>query len=157
MVNEMDYSATDKFVSQEFLEKTLREFYCKDESCKGWETNVITQPKTVNNIVEVGAERIAAGPGVGQIIADKNLARKIDHTILKPEATSDEVKELCAEAKKFTFASVCVNPVHVKLCSKLLSGTEVKVCTVIGFPLGATTTEVKSLKPNKLFLTVRKK
>ncbi len=97
----------------------------------------------MNNIVNVGAERIAAGPGIGESLADKNLARKIDHTLLKPDATPDDVAELCGEAKKYTFASVCINPGHVKQCSDLLKGTEVKVCTVIGFPLGANTTETK--------------
>ena len=142
----MEYPTFDLDVSPEFLEKTLRDFYCKGESCKGWETNVVTLPKTIKNIVEVGAERIAAGIGVGNSIADKNLARKIDHTMLKPDATPDEIKSICEEAKKYNFASVCVNPCYVSLCSKLLKGTEVKVCTVIGFPLGATTTEVKKFE-----------
>ena len=63
--------------------------------------------------------------------------------MLKPDATPDEIKELCAEAKKYGFASVCVNPGYVQLCSSLLQGTDVRICTVIGFPLGSTTTEVK--------------
>lgn len=139
----MSYTASDKLKAEELLEKTLREFYCKEESCKGWETNVVAQPKAVNNIVSVGAERIAAGPGVGESLADKNLARKIDHTLLKPDATPGDIDELCKEAKEYTFASVCVNPGHVKQCGDLLKGTDVKVCTVIGFPLGANTTETK--------------
>ncbi len=139
----MSYINSNKINAEELLEKTLREFYCKDNTCKGWETNVVTQPKTVQNIVNVGAERIAAGPGIGDILADKTIARKIDHTLLKPEATPAEVAELCAEAKKYEFASVCVNPGYVSLCAELLKDTNVKVCTVIGFPLGATTTEVK--------------
>ncbi len=143
MVNKMSYPSHSTIDPQELLEKTMREFYCKNESCKGWETNVVTQPKAVQNIVQFGAERIAAGPGIGDILADKNLARKIDHTLLKPEATEDEIRELCAEAKKYDFASVCINPGYVSLCSQLLKGTNVKVCTVIGFPLGATTTETK--------------
>jgi deoxyribose-phosphate aldolase len=68
----------------------------------------------------------------------------IDHTLLKPDATPAMVTQLCAEARQYHFASVCVNPTHVKLCADLLSGSEVKVCTVIGFPLGANTTEVKA-------------
>lgn len=135
--------AIQRVVSQVFLEKSLRDFYCKDESCKGWETNVITQPTAVKNIVNVGADRISAGLGVGDNLIDMEIARKIDHTMLKPEATPDEIKTLCEEARKYHFASVCVNPGHVKLCGSLLKGTDVKVCTVIGFPLGATTTEVK--------------
>ena len=143
MVNKMNSKIPDEDVSREFLEKVLSDFYCYGDSCRGWETNVITQPKTINNIVKVGAERIAAGKGIGNSLKDKNLASKIDHTLLKPDATPDEIKELCAEAKKFGFASVCVNPGYVSLCSSMLEGTEVRICTVIGFPLGATTTEVK--------------
>jgi deoxyribose-phosphate aldolase len=67
----------------------------------------------------------------------------IDHTILKPDASQDEIAQLCYEARKYHFASVCVNPANVKLCSELLEGTDVLVCTVVGFPLGATPTEVK--------------
>ena len=143
MVNEMEHRITDLDVSQEFLEKTLRDFYCKEESCKGWETNVVTQPKTVKNIMGVGASRVAAGLGIGEVLPDKNLASKIDHTLLKPDATPDEIRKLCDEAAKFKFASVCINPCYVSLCSGLLKGTGVKICTVIGFPLGSTTTEVK--------------
>lgn len=71
------------------------------------------------------------------------LARIIDHTLLKATATEDQVRRLCAEAKEFGFASVCVNPCYVSLAAELLADSEVKVCTVIGFPLGACTTETK--------------
>lgn len=143
MVSKMDHKISNEDVSQEFLEKTLRDFYSKEESCKGWETNVVTQKKAVNNIVNVGAARIAAGPGIGSELRDKNVAGMIDHTLLKPEATPDEIKTLCKEARDYSFASVCINPCYVSLCSELLRGTNVKVCTVIGFPLGSNTTEVK--------------
>lgn len=76
--------------------------------------------------------------------ASLELARKIDHTLLKPDATPDKIVQLCNEAMTYHFASVCVNPTHVKLCAKLLQGSDVKVCTVIGFPLGANTTAVKA-------------
>ncbi|MEJ2493682.1 MAG: deoxyribose-phosphate aldolase [Ignavibacteriaceae bacterium] len=139
----MNHKISNEDVSQEFLEKTLRDFYSKEESCKGWETNVVTQKKAVNNIVNVGATRIAAGLGIGSELRDRNVAGMIDHTLLKPEATPDEIKKLCMEAKDYSFASVCINPCYVSLCSELLRGTGVKVCTVIGFPLGSNTTEVK--------------
>lgn len=139
----MNHKISNEDVSREFLEKTLRDFYSKEESCKGWETNVVTQKKAVNNIVNVGATRIAAGLGIGSELRDRNVAGMIDHTLLKPEATPDEIKKLCMEAKDYSFASVCINPCYVSLCSELLRGTGVKVCTVIGFPLGSTTTEVK--------------
>ncbi|MCX7840094.1 MAG: deoxyribose-phosphate aldolase [Anaerolineae bacterium] len=71
------------------------------------------------------------------------IAKFIDHTLLKPEATPAEIEKLCAEAKEHHFATVCVNPTYVKQCAQLLQGTDVAVCTVVGFPLGAHTTEVK--------------
>ena len=74
---------------------------------------------------------------------DHAVARLIDHTILKPEATRAEVLQVCAEARKYGFASVCVNPFWIPLVAAQLKGTEVKVCSVIGFPFGATTTADK--------------
>ncbi|VYU40318.1 deoxyribose-phosphate aldolase [Clostridium tertium] len=75
-----------------------------------------------------------------------DLARMIDHTILKPEATEKEVEKLCKEALEYNFASVCINPSMVEKAAEMLKGSDVKVCTVIGFPLGATTTEVKAFE-----------
>jgi deoxyribose-phosphate aldolase len=72
------------------------------------------------------------------------LAKTIDHTLLKAIATADQVRELCAEARKFGFASVCVNPCWVALCAKELAGSDVLVCSVIGFPLGANLPETKA-------------
>lgn len=72
-----------------------------------------------------------------------NIASCIDHTLLKPEATPEQVAKLCAEAVQYGFASVCINPSYVKQAVTLLSGSNVKVCTVIGFPLGATSTGAK--------------
>ncbi|WAA11505.1 deoxyribose-phosphate aldolase [Fervidibacillus halotolerans] len=72
-----------------------------------------------------------------------NLAKFIDHTLLKADTTGDQIEKLCSEAKEFGFASVCVNPVWVPKANELLSDSDVKVCTVIGFPLGATTTDTK--------------
>ncbi|WP_244527481.1 deoxyribose-phosphate aldolase [Lihuaxuella thermophila] len=73
----------------------------------------------------------------------KQIAAMIDHTLLKPEATREQIAVLCEEAKRHGFASVCVNPYWVKEAAAHLAGTDVKVCTVVGFPLGATTKEVK--------------
>ena len=72
-----------------------------------------------------------------------SIASYIDHTLLKPDATGEQIDKLCAEAKEYGFASVCVNPYYVARCVKNLKGTDVKVCTVVGFPLGATTMETK--------------
>ncbi|MFJ5768557.1 deoxyribose-phosphate aldolase [Psychrobacillus sp. NPDC093180] len=76
----------------------------------------------------------------------QNIAALIDHTLLKQDATKNQIEKLCEEAKTYTFASVCVNPTWVNLSAQLLQGTPVKVCTVIGFPLGASTTEVKAFE-----------
>ncbi|MFF5993740.1 deoxyribose-phosphate aldolase [Lysinibacillus sp. KU-BSD001] len=76
----------------------------------------------------------------------QNYAAMIDHTLLKADATRDQIEKLCAEAKKYVFASVCVNPTWVKYSAELLAGTDVKVCTVIGFPLGASTPATKAFE-----------
>lgn len=75
-----------------------------------------------------------------------SIAKMIDHTLLKPESTKEQVFTLCEEAKKYNFASVCINPTWVKTASEILVDSPVKVCTVIGFPLGATTSEVKAFE-----------
>lgn len=72
-----------------------------------------------------------------------DIAKMIDHTLLKADATEEQMITLCEEARQYSFASVCVNPTWVKFCSEQLQSSDVKVCTVIGFPLGATTTETK--------------
>jgi deoxyribose-phosphate aldolase len=92
-------------------------------------------------VLSAGADRLASTLGIAP--TDKSLAHTIDHTLLKPDATQDQIAQLCFEARKHGFASVCVNPAHVKLCADLLKGSGVPVCTVIGFPLGATPTDVK--------------
>ena len=74
------------------------------------------------------------------------LNRYFDHTLLKPDATSEQIRALCAEARKYEFASVCVNPCYIHLAKKELGGTTVKVCTVIGFPLGAMTSASKAFE-----------
>lgn len=75
-----------------------------------------------------------------------NYASYIDHTLLKPEATEEQIKKICAEAKEYGFASVCVNPTWVSLAAEELKGASSKVCTVIGFPLGASTSATKAFE-----------
>lgn len=76
----------------------------------------------------------------------KNLSSYIDHTLLKADASKEQLLTLCEEAKQHRFAAVCVNPVWVKVCADALAGSGVKVCTVVGFPLGATPSEVKAFE-----------
>ena len=77
---------------------------------------------------------------------NNNIANMIDHTILKAVATKEDVKKLCNEAKEYNFFSVCINPANIEFAKKELEGSSVKVCTVIGFPLGANTSEVKAFE-----------
>jgi len=95
-----------------------------------------------NDLVSFGASRVGV---VAPTCPPKyEMAKWIDHTQLKPDTTREQIEKICAEAKEFSFASVCINPTWVNLCFKLLRGTDVRVCTVIGFPLGATLPEVKA-------------
>jgi deoxyribose-phosphate aldolase len=96
----------------------------------------------VRQVVDAGATRLTST--LGNVNIASNIAKYIDHTLLKPDASQDQIAQLCYEARKHGFAAVCVNPTYVKLCSQLLQGTDVQVCTVVGFPLGATPPEVKS-------------
>jgi deoxyribose-phosphate aldolase len=89
-----------------------------------------------------GAERF--GLQAAAALYPREIARKIDHTLLKPDATRQQIETLCAEAREHGFATVCVNPAWVPLCARLLRGSETGVCTVVGFPLGATLPEVKA-------------
>jgi deoxyribose-phosphate aldolase len=113
-------------------------FDCADQLC------VRTCFDKMGNVISAGAERLSSTLGV--IPGDLNLAKMIDHTLLKPDATQQEIAQLCFEARKYGFASVCVNPTWVSLCAELLKGSPVKVCTVIGFPLGATSSETKAFE-----------
>jgi deoxyribose-phosphate aldolase len=113
-------------------------FECSDQLC------VKMCMDRTGNVVSAGAQRLSSTLGV--IPGDLSLANMIDHTLLKPDATQQEVAQLCFEARKYEFASVCVNPTWVPLCAQLLQASRVKVCTVIGFPLGATSSETKAFE-----------
>jgi deoxyribose-phosphate aldolase len=82
-------------------------------------------------------------------VTPEQLAGMIDHTLLKPEATAADIEKLCEEAKRSGFYSVCVNPTYVKQCRALLRGSAVRVCCVVGFPLGAQSPEIKALEARK--------
>lgn len=96
----------------------------------------------VDKVVQAGAARLTATLGTRP--HDGRLARLIDHTLLKADASQQEIAQLCYEARTHHFAAVCVNPAHVKLCAQLLKDADVAVCTVVGFPLGATPSTVKA-------------
>lgn len=110
--------------------------------CSGCGKCVALTPSKVGAVVDAGAQRISSSSGN----VDRQMASMIDHTLLKPDAKEEDIRKLCAEAREYSFASVCVNPGYVKLASDCLKGSPVKVCTVIGFPLGATTTVSKEME-----------
>ncbi len=101
----------------------------------------------VERIVDAGASRI--GIVLGETATAHDWASLIDHTLLKPEASESDIKKLCNEAVQFGFASVCVNPFWVKKAAEFLRGSNVPVCTVIGFPLGATLSDVKAYEARR--------
>ena len=113
-----------------------------DEICPDCDLNCAEKcARKTRAVVAAGADRISCGPSVVELEA--GFAGLIDHTLLKPDASRDEIRKLCQEAVRFGFASVCINPWNVPLAVELVRGTKVKVCTVIGFPLGATLPQVK--------------
>jgi deoxyribose-phosphate aldolase len=97
-------------------------------------------PDRLRGVIDAGATRIGLHASGG---AAGTVAGMIDHTLLKPDATRADIEKLCREAAEFHFATVCINPAWVKLAAQLLRGSGVGVCTVVGFPLGATTADVK--------------
>jgi deoxyribose-phosphate aldolase len=107
-------------------------------------------PERMHRVVDAGAARI--GLVLGQTGSARDWASLIDHTLLKPDASQTEIKHLCEEAAQYHFASVCVNPTWVRACACNLQGSGVPVCTVIGFPLGATLPDVKAYEARRAIL-----
>jgi deoxyribose-phosphate aldolase len=118
---------------------------CSDPACQG--ACAAHCADKVRGVVSNGAERISYSGDGAEVPRD--LARYIDHTLLRPDATADEVDALCDEARRFEFAAVCVNPTWVRRCTRSLRGSSVRVASVIGFPFGAGTTEVKALEARR--------
>ena len=128
--------------------KPLREQECvdgpTDESCASCGYCVTRRPGAVDAIAAEGACRVGAGVDVGAV--NVNMARMIDHTLLRADATAADVQKLCDEARKYCFASVCVNTGHVARAKSLLRGSGVMVCAVVGFPLGAMLPNAKAFE-----------
>jgi deoxyribose-phosphate aldolase len=117
------------------------------ERCRNWGVAGVRGPEETRVLAAAGASRVVAT--MGYCPASDGLAGLIDHTLLKPDATREEVEQLCREAAQFCFASVCVNPNWVALCRELLRGSGVRVCTVIGFPLGAHLPDTKAYETRR--------
>ncbi len=101
-------------------------------------------------VAELGNHPPQVEVGALPDLSPAQVAAMIDHTLLKPDATSAQIRRLCAEAQEYTFAAVCVNPTWAALCVELLAGSPVRVCSVAGFPLGATLPEAKALETARL-------
>jgi deoxyribose-phosphate aldolase len=104
-------------------------------------------PERMQRVVDAGAARI--GVILGESASARDWASLVDHTLLKPEASEADIRRLCEEAAQYHFASVCVNPTWVKSSACMLRGTGVPVCTVVGFPLGATLADVKAYETRR--------
>jgi deoxyribose-phosphate aldolase len=104
-------------------------------------------PDRLRGVIDAGATRLGLHAAGG---ATADVASMIDHTLLKPDATNKDIQTLCREAAEYGFASVCVNPTWVAECSRLLRGSSVKVCSVVGFPLGATTADTKHYETRRV-------
>ena len=114
------------------------------DTCNGCGYCVTRKSPVVEELVRLGASRIGAGPG--GIKPKENIAAHIDHTLLKADATYDDLRKVCEEARKWQFATVCVNASHIPLVAKLLDGSGVKPIAVVGFPLGAMTPTAKAFE-----------
>jgi len=105
-------------------------------------------PDRVRNVVANGADRVSYRGQGAEVPLD--LAKYIDHTLLKPDATANDIDVLCAEAREYGFASVCVNPAWVKRAATALRGSDVRVASVVGFPFGATLSEIKAMEARRV-------
>lgn len=103
-------------------------------------------PDRLRGVLDAGATRVGLHATGG---VPPPVASMIDHTLLKPDASRRDIEELCREAAQFKFATVCVNPTWVSTCARLLAGSGVRVCSVVGFPLGATTADVKGYETRR--------
>jgi deoxyribose-phosphate aldolase len=117
------------------------------DRCRSFGVCAVRTPEETRMLVAAGAQRVVAT--LGYCPASDGMASYIDHTLLKPEATRQDIETLCREAAQFCFASVCVNPNWVPLCRDMLRGSGVKVCTVVGFPLGAHLNDVKAYEARR--------
>jgi len=117
-----------------------------DPDCSDCGYCVVKRPEAVRNILDSGADRIGTKTGIDGYKLDKNLAGMIDHTLLKPGASREELIKVCEEAKQFNFATVCVNSGNIPLVARQLKGSPVKPIAVVGFPLGAATSQAKAFE-----------
>ena len=107
------------------------------------------KPETIRQFLDFGVQRLGYHEGTACDCVPEDIAHCIDHTILSPGATEDDIKRICAEAREYNFATVCISPSYVSLAARELAGSPVKVCTVVGFPSGAHNPEIKAMEARK--------
>lgn len=137
----------ERMVAEGFDTTTITAAICGEELCTNCGLCAEKTPDSVRQMIQSGADRISYTLGKGAV--PKDIAKYIDHTLLKPEASAEDIRKLCAEAREYGFASVCVNPTYVSLVKNELSGTPIKVCSVVGFPLGTHTPDIKAMETRK--------
>jgi len=139
---------TDPRVVEAVVQAVLAQLRVEEAACACHSVAGGCCPDRLGRMLGHGAERF--GLQAGATLYPRDIARKIDHTLLKSEATREQIEGLCREAREHGFATVCINPAWVRLCSTLLRGSETRVCTVVGFPLGATVPEVKAYETSRV-------
>ncbi|MCP4214871.1 MAG: deoxyribose-phosphate aldolase [bacterium] len=117
-----------------------------DKDCVNCGHCATQKPEAVKNIVSSGADRIGARSGIRGEQVNSKMAGMIDHTLLKPEASREQLIKVCEEARNFNFATVCVNSSNIPLVARLLKGSQVKPIAVVGFPLGAASSQSKAFE-----------
>lgn len=127
-------------------EKLIEQCIKNDQDCIDCGYCATDKPETVQNIINSGADRIATKSGIDGNKIKNDLAGKIDHTMLKPDASKEELTKLCKEAREYNFATVCVNSSNIPLVARFLKGSPVKPIAVVGFPLGAGSSQSKAFE-----------
>jgi len=133
---------------ESIVRAVLAQLHVEEAPCTCHETPGSCCPDRLGAMLGQGAARF--GLQAAEALYPQEVARRIDHTLLKPEATREQIEKLCSEALTHEFATVCVNPVWVQHCTGLLAGSKTTVCTVVGFPLGATLPEVKGYEASRV-------
>ncbi len=148
-MDKIDIEKIVKEVTEKVLEKlkntSSSQILCENGVCSECGQCVVKNLTTVNNIVDIGASRISVKPGLNAPV-DREIAKLIDHTLLRPDASRQELIKLCDEAKQYGFASVCVNSSNIPLVVSRLKGSSVKAVAVVGFPLGASSAQAKAFE-----------
>jgi deoxyribose-phosphate aldolase len=139
---------TDPRLVESIVQAVLAQLQADDAPCEGHAAPDVCWPDRLDRMVSQGAARF--GLEAGATSRPSEIADRIDHTLLKPETTPAQIERLCSEAVSHGFATVCVNPAWVALCAERLRGSPPGVCSVVGFPLGATLPEVKAHEASRV-------